>query len=55
MPKIKSTETEVVGPLRIDRDVMSVVRDHAVRDDRTYIYVINNVLREWAEKKLNKK
>jgi hypothetical protein len=49
MARTKKADTEVVGPLRIEKAVMDKIRKVAERDERTYIQQINFVLRKWVE------
>lgn len=46
MGRQKSPETEVVGPLRIERSVMDKIRKVAEREERTCVQQINHILKE---------
>ena len=47
--KTKRADTEVVGPLRIERAVMDRIRKTAEREERTHIQQINYILRRLVE------
>jgi hypothetical protein len=49
MARTKKADTEVVGPLRIERAVMERIRKTAEREERTQIQQINYILRRWVE------
>ena len=49
MTRTKKPDTEVVGPLRIERPVMDKIRKTAEREERTHAQQINYILRRWVE------
>lgn len=47
--KTKRADTEVVGPLRIERAVMDKIRKYCEAEERTIQQQIRKILRDWAD------
>ena len=48
-------ESEIIGPIRIDRAIMEKVRETADSEDRSYARQINYILKRWFENNNNQK
>lgn len=42
-------ETEIVGPIRIEKEVMAIIREVAEVNQRSYAGQINYVLKRWSK------